>query len=140
MTIVAEPQAPTTDALALMEQIQNELAHQLRRHDAGKRIDPEAILEQAVRQISQRGKETARTNVEQGMRMSDIQAKEVQWLWQKRIPLGKITMADGLPDQGKSLVACDLIARVTRGDMMPDGTPGLKGAAILIAAEDDAGD
>ncbi len=40
-----------------------------------------------------------------GLFLSDIAAQEVRWLWQKRIPLGKITILDGDPGMGKSLFA-----------------------------------
>jgi hypothetical protein len=67
----------------------------------------------------------------------------VRWLWQGRIPLGKLTIVDGDPDLGKSLVfGGDLVARVTTGGNMPDGTPGLGRPAgvVLLSAEDDAAD
>lgn len=75
-----------------------------------------------------------------GISFSEIEVKQISWLWQGRIPRGKLHLYDGHPGLGKSLVTLDLIARVTRGASMPDGTPGLSGAAILISAEDDAAD
>jgi AAA domain/Bifunctional DNA primase/polymerase, N-terminal len=67
------------------------------------------------------------------------------WLWPGRIPLGTITLLDGDPGLGKSLVTLDLVARVTRGAAMPDGggdaTSGaagiVDGGAVLLSAEDD---
>ena len=47
----------------------------------------------------------------------------VEWLWQNRLSFGKPSMLDGDPDQGKSLVNLDLIARLTTGRPMPDGAP-----------------
>src|ERR1700730_2208443 len=75
-----------------------------------------------------------------GLFLSDIAAQEVRWLWQKRIPLGKITILDGDPGMGKSLLAINIAARVSTGQPMPDGTPGTQGGVILIAPEDGAGD
>jgi putative DNA primase/helicase len=75
-----------------------------------------------------------------GKSFSEIETKHISWLWQQRIPRGKLHLYDGHPGLGKSLVTLDLIARVSRGDAMPDGTPGVAGAAILISAEDDASD
>jgi hypothetical protein len=46
---------------------------------------------------------------------SDIAAKPLRWLWPGRIPLGKLTLLAGDPGLGKTLVALDIIARVTRG-------------------------
>jgi len=75
-----------------------------------------------------------------GVFLSQVEAQPVHWLWQKRIPLGKITLLDGDPGMGKSLLAIDLAARVSSGLPMPDGTPGPQGGVIMIAPEDGAGD
>jgi hypothetical protein len=71
--------------------------------------------------------------------VADVQQTELRWLWQSRIPLGALTLLDGDPGLGKSLVTLDLIARVTTGREMPDGTPGVDGGALLLSAEDDLG-
>ncbi len=63
----------------------------------------------------------------------------LHWLWPERIPLGAITMLDGDPDLGKSLVTLDLAARLSRGDAMPDGAVpevGLPAATLLLTTED----
>jgi AAA domain-containing protein len=73
---------------------------------------------------------------EQGTLLSDIKSEQLQWLWEKRIPRGKLTILDGDPGLGKSLLALDLAARITTGRPMPDGTPGLQGSVVLIAPED----
>jgi AAA domain-containing protein/bifunctional DNA primase/polymerase-like protein len=61
----------------------------------------------------------------------------IQWLWPGRIPLGTLTLLDGDPGLGKSLLTLDLIARVTTGQPMPDGAAGVDGGAVLLSAEDD---
>ena len=66
--------------------------------------------------------------------------QEVRWLWEKRIPLGKLTILDGDPGMGKSLLSIALAASVSTGHPMPDGTPVTQGSVILIAPEDGAGD
>jgi hypothetical protein len=73
---------------------------------------------------------------------SNVHGTQVQWLWPGRVPLGKITVLDGDPGLGKSLVTIDLAARVTRGRVMPDGSPGIAGGGgvVLLSAEDDAAD
>ena len=75
-----------------------------------------------------------------GFLLSEIERQEVQWLWEKRLPLGKITILDGDPGMGKSLLAITLAACVSTGSPMPDGTPGKPGGVVLIAPEDGAGD
>jgi len=46
--------------------------------------------------------------------------RAVGWLWPKRVPLGKVTLLVGDPGRGKSLLALDMAARVTRGLPWPD--------------------
>lgn len=75
-----------------------------------------------------------------GTLLSDITSEPLHWLWEKRIPLGKLTTLDGDPGLGKSLLTLDLAARVTTGRPMPDGTPGVSGTVVLIAPEDGAAD
>jgi RecA-family ATPase len=72
-----------------------------------------------------------------------VTATPVKWLWPGYIPLGKLTMADGDPDLGKTtVVAADLAARVTRGWGMPNEGQGLEKPAgvVLFTAEDDPSD
>ena len=52
-------------------------------------------------------------------RMSEIMPEPVRWLWEGRIPLGKVTILQGEPGVGKSTLAFDLAARVSRGSDMP---------------------
>jgi archaellum biogenesis ATPase FlaH len=73
---------------------------------------------------------------ELGYLFSHIKSEQLHWLWEKRIPLGKLTTLDGDPGLGKSLLTLDLAARITTGRPMPDGTPGVKGSVVLIAPED----
>jgi len=61
----------------------------------------------------------------------EIEAREVEWLWEPYIPLGKLTMLDGDPGEGKSWISLAIATRITLADL---GGP----ANILIAsAEDD---
>ncbi len=73
--------------------------------------------------------------------MSDVPATEVQWLWNARIPLGRITTLTGRPGAGKSLTTCDIAARVSRGSAWPsdDGNAPI-GDTLFISAEDDPSD
>ncbi len=75
-----------------------------------------------------------------GVRLSDVQRERVEWLWDRRIPLGKITLISGDPGLGKSLMTLDLAARITRGRRMPDGSPGFDGNVVILSAEDGLGD
>jgi KaiC/GvpD/RAD55 family RecA-like ATPase len=53
------------------------------------------------------------------------------------IPLGKVTLLDGEPGSGKSLLAADLAARVSRGAAMPMSTTAGTAANVLIYEDDD---
>ena len=66
--------------------------------------------------------------------------RKIRWVWKDWLPLRKITILDGDPDAGKSTLTIDIAARVTRGDQMPDKTPGLKGDVIFLSEEDDVDD
>jgi putative DNA primase/helicase len=54
------------------------------------------------------------------VRVSDVETREQHWLWPGRIPLADVTLLVGDPGVGKSLLALDLAARVTRGGPWPD--------------------
>src|SRR5258708_9269222 len=75
-----------------------------------------------------------------GVKLSEVKTQQIDWLWQRRIPLGKITILDGDPGMGKSLLAINIAACVSTGRPMPDDTPGRQGNIILIAPEDSAED
>jgi putative DNA primase/helicase len=70
----------------------------------------------------------------------DVQSESVRWLWNQRIPLGKLTIFAGDPGKGKSLVTVDIAARLSRGALFPDGARCTLGDTIFLSAEDDAAD
>jgi len=72
--------------------------------------------------------------------LADVQPAKVEWLWEKRIPLGRITLLVGKPGQGKSFLACDFTARVTTGTPWPNGTPCPRGSVLFMTLEDDPAD
>lgn len=73
--------------------------------------------------------------------LDTVPPERVSWLWKGRIPLGKLTLLDGDPDLGKSTMSLDLAARVSCGQPMPDGSPGMGPAdVILLSAEDGLAD
>lgn len=67
---------------------------------------------------------------------SEVKPERLEWLWKGRIPLGAVTLIDGDPGNGKSALTCDIAARVSRGDRMPDGTPGISGGVVMMNLED----
>lgn len=76
-------------------------------------------------------------------RVADVEPRRVRWVWSPRIPLGKMTILDGDPGLGKSMVTLDVAARVSRRCIMPDGLKGdLLGprGVVILSAEDDPAD
>jgi len=74
--------------------------------------------------------------------LADVKAERLRWLWPGRIPLGKVSLVFGDPGLGKTFLALDAAARVSRGMPWPDvpGEPLAPGGVILLSAEDDVGD
>ena len=50
-------------------------------------------------------------------------SEPVDWLWEKYIPAGAVTILEGDPGVGKSMLLADLAARVSRGFLAPDRQP-----------------
>jgi hypothetical protein len=74
--------------------------------------------------------------------LADIEPKPVEWVWQNWIPRRAITILDGDPGLGKSTLAVDISARITRGWKMPaesgEDPKAKPGCVLLLSAEDDA--
>jgi len=52
------------------------------------------------------------------LELLDLSKKQpIHWLWQDKIPLGKLTLIEGTPAVGKLFVALDIAARVTTGEL-----------------------
>jgi len=67
---------------------------------------------------------------------ADVVTQPVEWLWYRRIPKGKLTMFDGDPDIGKSVVTMDIAARVSTGREFPDGATCEPGNVLVVNVED----
>ncbi len=53
------------------------------------------------------------------LRMSEVQLREVDWLWYPYIPFGKLTILQGDPGEGKTTLALRLAAACSVGRPMP---------------------
>lgn len=72
---------------------------------------------------------------------ANVRTEPVEWLWYPYIPLGKLTVLQGDPGEGKSTFALNVVARITTGQPMPDGVPAkVKRVAIYQCAEDGIAD
>ena len=76
------------------------------------------------------------------VRMADVRAERVSWLWPGRIALGKLTLIAGDPGLGKSFLTLDIASRVSTGAGWPDaiGASCSPGGVVLLSAEDDPAD
>lgn len=87
---------------------------------------------------------TRRTVLPVLTRMHEVQSSPIRWLWAGWLALGKLAVLDGHPGLGKSTLTCDLAARVSRGQLMPGGSPGAlrnqPSGVVLVTCEDDAAD
>jgi len=73
--------------------------------------------------------------------LADVEPEQVTWLWNGRMPMGKLTLLAGDPGVGKSIVTLDLAARVSRGGPMPLETERTDPADVmLLSAEDSPAD
>ena len=68
--------------------------------------------------------------------MSEVEPRDTEWLWDRRIPLGELTVVDGDPGSNKSSFLLDLAARVSSQREMIDSSPGVSGGVILLLGED----
>jgi hypothetical protein len=74
------------------------------------------------------------------LRMSDVEAKPIRWLWPNRIAAGRLSLLVGMPGVGKSYLTADMAARITTGRTWPDGSTCEPGSVLLMTAEDDPSD
>ena len=75
------------------------------------------------------------------VRMSDINPKQILWLWKDWLALGKFTLLAGAGGCGKTNLALALAASITNGGAFPDGTYSEEaGEVIILSMEDDSDD
>ena len=76
------------------------------------------------------------------VRASDIEPKEVKWLWYPYIPFGKVTLLQGNPGGGKSKLMLSIAALLSKGEPLPfsDEEEREPITTIYQTTEDDADD
>lgn len=72
--------------------------------------------------------------------LDTVQPEAVDWVWPGRIARGKYTLIAGEPGVGKSYLATDSAARISRGREWPDGAKAPRGRVLWLAAEDGISD
>jgi len=74
------------------------------------------------------------------VRMSNVEAEKVEWLWYPYIPLCKVTLLEGDPGLGKSWLTMALAAYLSTGKKLLGNKRRVKGKVLLMSAEDGLGD
>lgn len=70
--------------------------------------------------------------------LSEIEPKEVEWLWEPLIPYGMVTIMEGDPNLGKSYLAMHFAVLVSTGGTLPNGQKIKRGRVLYLSTEDDA--
>lgn len=72
------------------------------------------------------------------IRASDIEPKEIDWLWYPYLPYGAASLLFGPGGMGKSHIAVEIAAKLTRGEIFPGQTLHRDPQNVLmLSAEDD---
>ena len=75
------------------------------------------------------------------VKASEIEPKEVKWLWYPYIPFGKVTLLQGDPGDGKSKLMLSIAALLSKGEALPFTDEETEPMTIIYqTTEDDADD
>ena len=70
-------------------------------------------------------------------RSSDVPLSKTNWIWRDWLAAGKLHILAGDAGIGKTQIAIDVAARISRGSSNPDGTAVEAGSVIFYSEEDD---
>lgn len=85
--------------------------------------------------IAPSAKTTASLKIVRG---DQVKPEKIEWLWEGKVALGKLTLFVGHPGIGKGLCTMDIAARVTTGSPWADGLNNNVAADVLISSSEDA--
>ncbi|MDB5311926.1 MAG: hypothetical protein JWO38_6128 [Gemmataceae bacterium] len=129
----ADPDAAALDPLNYPPKVRAKVeqeAARVRAHDPGDAIEPAPAKPAPA--VPARPLVVSRS-------FDAIEAQEVNWLWPDRIPFGMLSVLDGDPNLGKSLIAIDTAARTSTGRPFPfSRNPGYDPASVLFLASEDS--
>ena len=108
--------------------------------DLRRTLEPEVVKRQKPQQGKAPGKTVETDLAPVVVPMSEVDPREVQWLWHNRIAAGRLSLIIGAPGAGKSFFSCDLASRISTGTPFPDGSSCARGSVVLITQEDDPHD
>lgn len=71
---------------------------------------------------------------------SSIKPIPVLWIWRYWLATGKLVLLAGAAGTGKTTLAMELAAIITKGGKFPDNTPSMLGDVVIWSGEDDPDD
>ena len=71
---------------------------------------------------------------------SDIAPEKIDWIWPGRLARGKITLLEGDPGLGKSVLTVEIAALLSRGWLLPNGKSLPPMGTLFLSAEDGKAD
>lgn len=71
---------------------------------------------------------------------ADIIPELIEWLWPGWLAKGKLHIFAGAAGTGKTTIAMNMAATITRGDLFPDNSICLQGSVLIWSGEDSASD
>jgi hypothetical protein len=96
--------------------------------------DPHGVASRlGVNPTSSKGNGSGSTGQMQLSRLSEVEYRPVEWLWEGWIPKANLTVVAGEGGIGKSHFLLGLAARLSTGDKINDGLPG---NTLILSAED----
>ena len=69
---------------------------------------------------------------------AEVKPKRIEWLLPGRVARQQITMINGWPGEGKTSVVIDIVARMTCGEELPDGTRTPRPMRVLFLSTEDS--
>lgn len=69
--------------------------------------------------------------------LSNVEKKEVEWLWYPYIPKAMVSIIQGDPKCGKTFMLIDIISRITRGDYKPLSNDKFEKGCVIFQNNDD---
>ena len=69
--------------------------------------------------------------------MSTVEPEEVNWRWEGRLPMGKLSIIEGDPEAGKSFLTLAIASAISNGDPLPPETDRFTPKDVLILSAED---
>ncbi len=108
----------------------------------GPEIPGAQISEQGMYRVADSDLDVFETGLVEPFLGLGMDEKPIEWLWPGYVPIGKLTLIEGESASGKSFVAADIAARVSRGQPWPGRVQGPQpaGDVIVLSFEDSRDD